>query len=130
MATRSERAAWSEVRDLVKRILQLTRDAAPHSSSVTKAREAAFELSNLAGSMLDQLGRGIHANPPIVIYGNPPKGGELMSRGKYGVEYKHADDGEDYRHDCSAGVSMYAVPGGGILLQRPDRRPLSREFEV
>jgi hypothetical protein len=126
MPQRSERVAWQQVREGVKRILQLTVKEADRFAAV---RDVAWQLDSLAADMLDQVRRGVHANPPLVIYGNPPKGGELMSRRVYAVEYKHAGDGEDYRHDCGAGVNMYAV-GKGILLQRPDGKPLSREFDV
>jgi len=94
---------------------------------ITKALDRARGIVEL---LRGQVARGLHTNPPLVIYANPPRGGELMSRRVYAVEYKHADDGEDYRHDCSRGVAMFAVPGGGILLQRPDRKPLSKDFEV
>lgn len=117
----SEREAW--------RIVQ--RDARALAQS-TNMPARARRLEKLAATMLAQLDRGVHANPPIVTYFNPPRGGELMSRRVYAVEYKHAGDGQDYRHDFKGGVEMYAARGGpgSILLWRPDGKPLSREFDV
>jgi hypothetical protein len=118
VATVSERDAWEAAKRL----------AADLRTGRLGSGQVASRLDNLARKMIAQLGSGIHTNPPLIIYGNPPKDGELMSRRVYAVEYRHAGDGEDYRHDCAAGVSMYAL-GNAIVLQRPDRKPLSREFD-
>jgi len=99
-------------------------DAMSHAAALLS------ELMGTARSLLGQVAKGVHTNPGLVVYGlaNPPKGGALMSKRVYAVEYKHADDGGDYRHDCQAGVSMWALGDGAILLRRPDGKSLSRDF--
>ena len=120
----SEREAWSDVHRLAQRII----DDVGVVSRPEVIKDMARRIRRNAELALIQLDAGLHRNPALVVYGNPPRGGECMSRRVYAVEYKHAADGEDYRHDCSAGVSMYGLSDGGILLQRPDRKPLSKEF--
>jgi len=129
----SERAAWEFVLAHARTIARegLTALRRDRSSDLARiSRDHAEMIVGAAEGMIAQLGRGIHANPPLVIYGNPPRGAELMSRRVYAIEYKHTGDGQDYRHDCAAGVSMFAQGDGTIILQRPDGRPLSKELEV
>lgn len=128
----SETAAWHVVAVKVRQMLDLLVNSGGLLSfqSVKAITARLLELDKIAADMEAQLARGLHANPALIVYGNPPKGGELMSRRVYAVEYQHSKDGEDYRHDCSRGVNMWALGDGAILLQRPDRKPLSREFDV
>lgn len=130
---RSETAAWHVVAVKVGQIFDLLPSTRRPTLSARNAEAIAVrltELSQIARDMQAQLARGVHANPPLIIYGNPPKGAELMSRRVYAIEYQHAGDRQDYRHDCARGVSMFAQGDGTIILQRPDRRPLSQEFDV
>ena len=36
----------------------------------------------------------------------------------YAIEYRHAEDGQDYRHDFGTAVRMVALDNGDILLRR------------
>lgn len=96
------------------------------------ADTALDKLIRLAGNMLEQLQRSVHANPPLIVWGNPPDSAEshLMSKRVYAIEYRHVDDDEDYRHPFAAGVSMFAhgKHGQQVTLYRPDGKPLSRDF--
>lgn len=56
---------------------------------------------------------------------NPP---EEMSGEVAAVEYRHADDGRDYRHDFGPGVTMDAEPDGSIRLTDARGRGLHRDF--
>ena len=61
-----------------------------------------------------------------------PKGGKLMSRRVLAVEYHHAESEQrlPYRHDfTTAGVEMWALPDGAILIRHPERR-LWGEYDV
>lgn len=127
-AAYSEGDAWRDVRATALAI----RDAAQRVGGsspgvVTFLRGEAAHLTLLADAMLAQLADGLHANPAMVIYGlNPP---EVMSRRVYAIEYRHTKDGKDYRHDFDRGVSMSRVDGArGIMLRRPDGKPLAKEF--
>lgn len=55
-------------------------------------------------------------NPGLAIYGNPP--GEVMGTFVYAIEYRHAEDDADYRHDFTGPVEMIAMNNGDILLRR------------
>lgn len=49
--------------------------------------------------MVHQLSRGIHANPSLLVFGNPrKKRGTRMSGNVLAVLYVHDDDGEQYAH--------------------------------
>ncbi len=54
-------------------------------------------------------------NPPLVTFGNPPRG-EIMSKRVFEVAYKHATDGKAYKHEFAAGVCMEALPDGSIRI--------------
>lgn len=54
-------------------------------------------------------------NPGLAIYSNP---GGVMGTKVYAIEYRHAEDGKDYRHDFDTAVRMIALENGDILLKR------------
>lgn len=141
--TQSEAGAWRSVLANTAELLRSLQEGligATAADVVTFKRHLRVEVRHIEGvarQMLQQVERGIHANPAVVVYGNPrgwkrvkgPTG--RMSRRVYAIEYKHTKDGADYRHDFSPGVDMYFAGGdGSILLSRPDGRPLSAEFDV
>ena len=67
-------------------------------------------------------------NPPLAIFANPP--GEVQGQQVYAVEYQHAEDGKNYRHDFVDRVELVALPNGDALLRRANRAdgPLWEDF--
>ncbi len=59
--------------------------------------------------------RRLRHNPPLVTFGNPPRG-EIMSKRVFEVAYKHTADGKAYKHEFAAGVCMEALPDGSIRI--------------
>lgn len=121
---RSERAAWKEVHDISIDIRRIATGPA-RLIDAGKIAHYARELQALADRMTDQLADGIHANPPLTVFSlaNPPRrGGQLMSRRLYTIEYKHAGNGKDYYHDFKPGTQMIAEPDGSIVIRRPGSR--------
>lgn len=85
------------------------------------AGERVDQALTLLGELLDQVEAGIHTNPALVIYGNPP--GRHIGREVYGVEYRHAKDGKDYRHDFEGGAELWGLEDGSLLIRsRKGRR--------
>lgn len=73
------------------------------------------------------------ANPELaLILANPPeRGADLMSRRVMQIEYAHVEEeGKDVVrfHPFGAGVQMWALEGGGILLKHKDGKPLWEEM--
>lgn len=96
-------------------------------------RDRSIAMSAIAGQAmaipaLNDARKGLHKNPAIVVYGNPPAGLERLSKRVYGIEYQHAADGQDYRHDFGSRVQMYETPSGAVLLAHLDGRRLVEEF--
>lgn len=52
----------------------------------------------------------------------------MLSREVYGIEYRHIEDGGNYRHDFKRGVTMLLLKDGRIELYRPDGKPLWGDF--
>lgn len=77
----------------------------------------------------DTWGRRLKPNPNLAVFANPAKG-ELMGTRVYAVEYQHAEDGDNYRHDFDGDdVSMVALPNGDIRLKRSKAHgPVWEEF--
>lgn len=140
MATkRSEGQAWDGVEELGSSLL---------ASKDGWVRNIGRELMATAAEMRGQLKKGFHTNP-LVVYGNPRQGPSakqvisgfdpvtvrlvrLMSDRVYMVRYQHMDDHQDYQHDFSAGVNMWAVEKGKfrhILLTQQSGRPLWDDFD-
>lgn len=67
-------------------------------------------------------------NPPLAVFANPSKGGELLSDRAFALEYRHAADGKAYRHDFKTGVRIECMPDGSVRLYRMDRKPIFGEF--
>lgn len=130
----SEGISWRAVEIMADAILGALDDRhagrIPWGTAGNDIEFRAYRIREIARALRGQVTRGLHTNPALVVYGNPPRGGELMSRRVYAVEYQHAADKQDYRHDCARGVSLYALGDGTLLLQRPDRKSLSRAFDV
>jgi len=108
----------------------------------------------IAADMLDQVAVGVHTNPrrrtarqnpALAIWGNPGRTvpvqmDQELSERALRIYYKHVDDGEEYEHPFSRGVTVYTVLIGdrattrhqvrGVLLYRPDGRNLWDDYEV
>lgn len=72
-------------------------------------------------------------NPPLTILGNPPLPSGLrivrqLSRRVYAVEYKHIQDGDDYRHDFGSGVCMELLSDGSIRIYSMTGKRLWKNF--
>jgi hypothetical protein len=77
-------------------------------------------------------------NPPLVVFGNPPKGRiaatgdqwELMSNDVCEIRYKHAGDGKYYKHKFRKGQVQLvsAANSPAAMMRRVDGKPLIREY--
>lgn len=76
--------------------------------------------------LLERLGRRMAENPPLLLFENPPG---RFGRQVYAVEYRHDDDGLDYRHDFGPRVRMDAEEDGSVRIYH-SRRPVWAEFDV
>jgi hypothetical protein len=71
--------------------------------------------------------------PAVWIFANPgrgrkTRGSKILSSRCYAVEYRHHEDGKNYRHDYTAGVTIEALPDGSLRMFRTDGRPVIRDF--
>ena len=130
----SERKAWQAVEKIGKRI----------------AGEDGAALTTLAEYMLEQLGKGVHINPALAIFGaNPPRAAGVLSNDVQAVFYRHVSDGKDYVHPFGKGVKVInkrdgstvvraavsarsgvratLLSNGSVLLRHPTK-PLWRDF--
>jgi hypothetical protein len=57
-----------------------------------------------------------------------PQGGRVFSHEVHYLAYRHADDGEPYKHKFEKGVTMAAASDGSIVLYRPDGKPVWGDF--
>ena len=124
----SERGTLNAVLNLLER--------EPLSPGVVKAIDLLTKLRA-------QVGKGIHVNPALLVYGNP--GGETcFSKDVLAILYRHADDGQEYCHGFGnadirltsqgnavtihglkrkTGVGMYAGRDGAtVVLRKPGTR--------
>jgi hypothetical protein len=118
----SEERAWLDVLAIAD---ELDRKSSGHRCRIS---DVPSQLRAIAVPMLAQLKKGLHRNPPLVVYLNPPKGAKLLGRRVYGLEYQHATDGKDYRHDFGPKVRMYELPSGAVLLAHVDGNALVGEY--
>lgn len=74
--------------------------------------------------------KGMDENPPLVTFGNPPKGAQCMSKNVVEIRYQHEDDKKYYRHSFrSRQVKLYAKPGSKtVWLVRVDGKPIVSEY--
>jgi hypothetical protein len=110
------------------------------------------DIVQQAAIMLRQLGRGVHANPPLAIVGpNPPVGSEVFGADVFGVVYGHEDDpagiyrvhlfgkGGKWRETRRGGVELYDLPSasgvymaaegeGRVVMQHRRGLPIVREY--
>lgn len=109
-ADESESVVWEEVAKAVTEA----------QAGTAKDRDIALAgIKLVALSMARKARAGLHANPGLVIFGNPKKW-TVMARRVFGIEYRHKQDGQDYRHDFEKPVTMYALPNGDILFRLED----------
>lgn len=135
----SERTAWATVATKAAELIaheQASGGGGRHGPALAKARA----IEHIAKAMLVQLERGIHANPQLAVFGNPP----LLSRDVQAVLYRHAEDGKDYVHpfgtglrvknkrdgstvvraatNARSGVRALLLADGSVLLRHPSKR--------
>lgn len=70
--------------------------------------------------------RRTRRNPPLAVFANP--GGTHLSERAYALEYQHAEDGKNYRHDFGAGVCVVLLKDGSVLLRHKNGKPLWGDF--
>lgn len=150
---RSERASLAAALTLVnaaRRAFEVVTepDAGNDVRQVTRTGLLALhDLETELRALTDQVQRGVHTNPPLVVFGNPPirvsrrdrGGGDFrwvgrMSRNVHEIRYQHAEDGAPYKHTFEPNdVEMYAVERGisrvpNILLTSASGKPLWEDF--
>ncbi len=78
-------------------------------------------------------------NPPLWVRRSMPKGSKvvgMVSEEVHEIRYRHAQDGEAYRHsfEVSPGVQMIAIEGPGgqqsLLLVGKDGQSLWEDFDL
>lgn len=125
----SESKAWLTVVKLAKSIAR--------SENATQRSLLATDIERIADRMLDQLQNGMHENPGLVVWGNPPEKfagriDALQTRRLYEVRYKHAEDGKDYRHEFKAAAQLFTVKLDdgmrALLVVSKDGKPLWDDF--
>ena len=131
----SEREAWRQVKKLAL--------YAALTDSASQRNTALHDIGIEAERMLAQLRTGVHENPPLLVGLNPgrvrhnPLPGtavraqEQISDRVYEIAYRHADDGNDYKHDFKAGVELWTVTMGKarcVVLAGKDGQDLWQDF--
>lgn len=104
----SESFAWKEVARLARKVR-----AGDHPIATSEA------IIRVADAMLAQVGRGVHANPPLLVFANPGKGmrGEIMSSSVLAIMYVHEDDDEPYVHGfANAELTLKTAPNGTVTI--------------
>jgi hypothetical protein len=105
---------------------------------VRATRQELDRLDELAHTMQRQLGEGIHQNPLLAIWPNPPGSIRISFDGRlstrvYLVQYKHSEDGQDYEHAFAPGIAMLRVilNGGAhaILMVSEKGEDIWQDFE-
>ena len=141
----SERQAWKAVQEMARRIARGLKGRA----GLEELEADAIIMGNLAEYMLDQVARGVHKNPLLAVFGNPPKGAVTGSDDIQAILYRHKEDGRDYVHpfgqgvkvqlkrdgstviraavNARSGVRAIGLPNGSVLLRHPTK-PIWRDF--
>lgn len=94
--------------------------AALSMGDVKTASDAAGAIRRVARGMDAQLGKGIHANPALLVFGNPGKRGksQRMSSNVLAVLYVHDDDGEHYAHGfANAELDLDTARDGTVQIR-------------
>lgn len=116
MSDISERAALAAVLTLLNHLRRRGVNAA--------GEEVIREIESILRELQAQVMRDKHVNPPLAVYAlNPP-----MSHRVYAIEYKHAEDGKDYRHDFQTGVLMAPQSDGSLVIRHKANKPLVEDF--
>ncbi len=104
----SERKAWRAVRMIGLRVYNAKADATQDGTALT----------TLADYMLEQLGKGVHINPSLAVFGaNPPRKAGVLSNEVQAVLYRHAGDGRDYVHPFGKGVRVVNKHDGSSVIR-------------
>ena len=153
---RSERASLAAILTMVnvgKRAAQRTEASGGDVAAVDAVLRAFEAIEEEARALQGQVQRGVHVNPPLVVFGNPPLRARRRTVGTDMVElrvtlagligdqvdqikYRHADDGKPYVHDFERdGTGMWAGTVENwtsgrrrIVVLLNDRHPLWKDF--
>jgi hypothetical protein len=146
MLARSETAVLRSVLAILTD-LPAWRLGAPDASRV---QGAIIQLRRLH----DQAAMGLHKNPAVVLYGNPPAGFEpgtaygdrgaaswmvrslgVLSRDVHDIRYTHAKDGQPYEHEFTTPTELLVVerkvrgvPRTDVLVTSRDGLPIVEDF--
>jgi hypothetical protein len=122
------------------RYIVASSDALGQKWIVGKLPDARRILSRLAAGSTIHIARGAPGDRPLKLVetkpgvrSNPPStaGAVCMSKRVYALAYRHAQGaGKNWKHTFDAGVSLYGLPDGSVLLRRADRKPLHATFTV
>ena len=148
---RSERASLAAILTMVnagKRAAQRTEVSGGDVAEVDEVLRAFEAIEEEARALQAQVHRGVHVNPPLVVFGNPPlrvrwQGTSelrLKLTGLIGdqvdqIKYRHAEDGKPYVHDFERnGTGMWAAlvegwkPEYRVVVLLNHRYPLWKDF--
>lgn len=112
----SESKVLAQILASAKRILR----ASPENSLLT---ELALDIEVNAHALLSQVSEGVHRNPPLVIFGNPPRQGREFGTDVLALLYRHKKDGEFYCHGFgNADIQLEGTPFEGVTIHRLKER--------
>ena len=92
------------------RVIRKVLERQPLTPDVAKALD-------LVERMLDQLGKGIHVNPLMAVFGNPGKRAVCFSEDVMAVLYVHKEDGAAYCHGFgNADIRLQTHRDGSVTI--------------
>lgn len=120
----SERFAWREILRLAWKAIESGK-VSPYVDTI----------ADIADGMHQQVLSGVHANPPLLIFGNPrrrvrrnPSAGEKFSSNVLAVLYVHDADGENYAHGfANAELDLQTLRDGTVKI---GGLPMETEVEM
>lgn len=117
--------------DLVAEQLRDVLDWPSDQPGTTALPQGVYALVELALESVQklraQIGSGIHANPRRVVETPGARGGAMKVHGivgdvVYEIRYRHGEDAEDYVHKFETPASLWALEGGGLLIESETHR--------
>lgn len=148
MTIPSESRAWDDVRLKAQNIVlmaeRLERIYGMKSDPVLEQLvHYAHEIVRLAYRGYSYAKKGLHQNPPLVVFANPGnRRTEVKSVGihkvgclsheVHSVAYRHCDDGEPYQHDFERPTDLIACKTDDgrkvLVILNPDGEPVWEDF--
>lgn len=151
---RSERASLATILTLCNaadRMVMSLEASCGDLTDTARLRQIVGGIREEARALQGQVMHGVHTNPPLAVYLNPPMRirmkrspasglgvpgitfAALMSHDVHEIRYTHIDDGKDYRHTFEGRAEMNAIVRRGkhdILITSGDESiPLWQDFK-